>query len=107
MPIKRSPKKEVVKKFAKKKVQQPNIEVPPESIAVHTKPEDLAGSYSNFAVFKHTKREFWIDFLWRFENTNILVSRIITSPHMAKAIFDALDKNIKQYEKTHGKIKKD
>jgi hypothetical protein len=78
-----------------------------QQIEVHAKPEDLAGSYSNFAVFKHTNREFIADFVWRIDNTNLLVSRIITSPQQAKAILKALGKNIENYERTYGEIKED
>ncbi|NQT56644.1 MAG: DUF3467 domain-containing protein [Desulfobacteraceae bacterium] len=108
MAVKKTTKtaKRRVSKLPAKKVAN-NQKVVREQIEVHAKPEDLAGGYSNFAIFKHSKREFIADFVWRMENTNILVSRIITSPQQAKAIHRALGQNIQNYEKTHGKIKED
>lgn len=78
-----------------------------EKIEVTAKPEDLCGNYSNFAVFRHNKREFVADFVWRMDNTNLLVSRIITSPQHAKALHRALGKNLQNYEKQYGEITED
>jgi|GEM_PF-2866593 len=107
MAVKKKVAKKLIKKVAKQVAKSHEPEVAREQIEVHAKPEDLAGGYSNFAVFKHTKREFIADFVWRMDNTNLLVSRIITSPQQAKAIHRALGQNIHNYEKTHGKIQED
>jgi len=76
-------------------------------LELHAKPEDLGGAYSNFAVIKHTKREFITDFVWRMDNMSILVSRVIMSPQQTKAVHRALGQNIQTYEKTNGEIKED
>jgi hypothetical protein len=66
--------------------------------------EQLQGKYCNVAVIQHTKREFVFDYILRVGNNGVFVSRIITSPEHAKAIYDVLGKNIQQYENTFGKI---
>jgi len=96
-------KKKAPKKASRKLIPQPVQE----KIEVTAKAEDLCGVYSNFTVFKHTKREFVADFVWRMDNTNMLVSRIITSPQHAKAIHKALGTNLENYEKQFGKIQED
>ena len=94
-------------KVIKKSLEQLKAVTSREQMEIHAKPEVAAGNYCNLAVFKHTKREFIVDFIWRVDNTSLLVSRIITSPQHAKAIHDALGKNIENYEKTYGDIKED
>jgi len=96
--------KKKVKKGTKKVVKRREPQAVREQIEVHAQPEDMAGEYSNFAVVKHSKREFIVDFVLRVDNTNFLVSRIITSPQQAKDVHRALGQNIEIYEKTHGKI---
>jgi len=102
------------KKIAKKDAARSNVQLaevkdspkpPPEAIAIMAKTEDLAGQYSNVAIFKHTSREFVADFLWRMDNTSLLVSRIIMSPQHAKAVQRALGQNIGNYEEKFGEIK--
>lgn len=66
--------------------------------------EDLLGKYSNLAVINHTKREFVIDFMTGLPGGTMLASRIITSPQHVKELLDALDRNIKSYEKLYGEI---
>ena len=91
-------------KVSRSRAERPPTGSPSEEMLVQARQEDLTGKYCNFAVFKHSKREFVLDFVWRLENTNILVSRIITSPQHAKAIHDALGKNIQSYETANGTI---
>ena len=65
----------------------------------------LLGNYSNLAVISHTEREFVFDFALAVRNQSVLASRVITSPHHAKKVFEALGTNIKRYEETFGEIK--
>jgi len=73
-------------------------------VQVGATPQELQGRYSNFALLQHSKNEFVFDFLWRLGNEVRLASRIISSPAHAKALYEALGKNLKKYEKAHGKI---
>lgn len=68
--------------------------------------KDLEGGvYSNQAFIIHSRKEFIIDFGLALPTGNIRVqSRIITNPSDAKAIFLALEENIKNYEKKYGSI---
>ena len=77
----------------------------PEFIEVRSRNEDIVGKYANLAIINHTRREFIIDFISRFTGPGILSSRIITSPQHAKALLNALQDNIKKFEKKFGEIK--
>ena len=68
--------------------------------------KDLEGGvYSNQAFIIHSRKEFIIDFGLALPTGNIRVqSRIITNPIDAKAIYLALEENIKNYEKKFGTI---
>ena len=83
--------------------KEPEI-VPVPATGVYATHELLRGNYCNVGVFKHTAREFVFDFIWAVDNQGSLVSRVITSPEHAKALYEVLGKNIEQYEKTYGKI---
>jgi hypothetical protein len=67
-------------------------------------PHVLEGKYCNGAALSHTKREFVLDFIFQLGNEAHLVSRILTNPPHAKAILDALRRNVEQYEKKFGLI---
>lgn len=71
---------------------------------VQVKPEQLSGNYCNRAIINHSQREFVFDFLFSVHETTVLASRIITNPQHAKQIYEALGKNIGEYEKKFGKI---
>ena len=74
---------------------------------LNAKREDLGGSYSNYAVVRHTEREFAVDFVFNLENIPLLVSRIIMSPYQVKALHVALGKNIDTFENKFGNIEED
>ena len=68
------------------------------------------GMYSNFALVSHTAEEFMLDFLFVQPQSSqpkigTLRSRIITSPEHMKRLFNALEENIKRYEKKYGQIR--
>jgi len=67
----------------------------------------MQGIYSNLASISHAPEEFYFDFVNIFHGTQNgkLVSRIIMSPAHAKRFLNALQHNIKIYEKSFGPIK--
>jgi hypothetical protein len=63
------------------------------------------GRYANMAVIAHTKDEFIIDFALAYPGQAPMVSsRIITSPHHAKALLKSLEDNLRRYEERFGEI---
>jgi Protein of unknown function (DUF3467) len=63
------------------------------------------GRYANMAVIAHTKDEFIIDFALAYPGQAPMVSsRVITSPHHAKALLRSLEDNLKRYEERFGEI---
>lgn len=72
--------------------------------------EDVAqGSYANLAVITHSSSEFVLDFIRIVPGVPKakVKSRVILSPEHAKRLLLALNDNINQYEKIHGKINLD
>ena len=96
------------KKVAKKRVANAiplENEVAPEQVTkVLAQNEILQGKYCNVGVFKHTPREFILDFFWDVDGLSILTSRVVTNPAHAKEIHKALGENIERYEKRFGEI---
>lgn len=78
-----------------------------QSLRVQYAPELWKGTYANSAVIRHTRREFIVDFLLGISDDAHLVSRVITSPQHAKALYEALGQNIQKFEKSYGKIPDD
>ncbi|MGM0440992.1 MAG: DUF3467 domain-containing protein [Elusimicrobiota bacterium] len=68
--------------------------------------ETAMGEYVNLSSINHKKEEFIMDFVFLPPGTNKgkVRSRIITSPGHAKRLKEALEENIKKYEKRFGKI---
>ena len=63
------------------------------------------GRYTNLALIAHTKNEFILDFaLLQPQGGAIVVSRIVTSPHHAKALLRSLAENVARYEEAFGPI---
>lgn len=84
--------------------KEPEKIEPEPRLKVYSPHDRMQGVYSNYAVVQHTNREFVFDFIWRVPDYNALVSRIITSPELAKELITALERNIERYEKNFGKI---
>jgi len=101
MAAKKVAKKKKVSRKALAKRQQKG---PEGGVEIQASREELLGNYSNVAIIKHTKREFALDFLLRFDNYNMLAARVITSPQHAKEIYKVLGENIGRYEKQYGEI---
>ena len=64
------------------------------------------GVYSNFALIKHTKREFIIDFVFQEGEQAELISRIIMGPEQTKDFQNALNRNIESFNSTEDNQKK-
>jgi len=64
------------------------------------------GVYSNFALIKHTKREFIIDFVFQEGEQAELISRIIMGPEQMKDFQSALNRNIESFNSTGDNQKK-
>ena len=65
------------------------------------------GIYANFAVVTHSLAEFILDFIRVLPGAmkHKVKSRIIISPVHAKTFSNALQENIKKFEKKYGEIK--
>jgi len=71
-------------------------------------PDELAeGTYANFAVITHSPAEFVLDFIRVLPGTkkSRVHARIIMAPQNAKALWKALEENIRRYEERHGEIR--
>lgn len=77
---------------------------PQQQIQIKADDQTAKGVYTNTATISHTQEEFILDFMNVFPPQGALVSRIFTSPGHAKRILNALQDNIKKYEKQFGKI---
>jgi len=78
----------------------------PKGLRVSEDSQTAQGKYSNFAMFRHTKEEFFLDFILNIHGEAQLVSRVLASPKHAKEILQALKENIDRYEKRFGTISK-
>jgi hypothetical protein len=61
--------------------------------------------YSNVMQINHNKEEFHLMFFNMLGNTGRVVSKIITNPGHFKRMINAMNDNLKKYEKAHGEIK--
>jgi len=69
------------------------------------RPEVAQGTYSNFAVIRHSPEEFQIDFFVRdLDGAHHLVARILTNPYHMKRLVKALTENLRKYEEKFGGI---
>lgn len=79
---------------------------PQNQINVELGEKEAEGIYSNLALISHSPAEFVIDFtrvLPGVPKTRVY-ARIIMTPQHAKSLFNALQENIKRYEKQFGEI---
>ena len=68
-------------------------------------PDNLVGGvYANNIIITHTKEEFIMTFIMITPPHGIVTSRVVMSPSHTKRLVDALQDNIKKYEKTIAKI---
>jgi hypothetical protein len=62
------------------------------------------GHYSNLMKIYHTKEEFILDFLANYQETEMLATRVIVTPHHLKRMITALEESLKKYEEEHGGV---
>ena len=62
------------------------------------------GVYSNLMNISHSKEEFVLDFLAKYEEGCHLGARIVVNPHHLKRMITALEENFKKYEEDHGSV---
>ncbi|MFO7949366.1 MAG: DUF3467 domain-containing protein [Candidatus Fermentibacteraceae bacterium] len=71
---------------------------------INVKQEEADGVYSNLVLIAFSRDEFVLDFARMMPGikTASVKSRVIMSPHKAKAFVKALQHRIEAYEKKHG-----
>ena len=69
-------------------------------------PANLNAVYTNAAIISQTKHEIVFDFVQILPNDPRarIQSRVVMTPSSAKALMQALQKNIELYEQTNGEI---
>ncbi len=79
----------------------------PQKIEMKLDEKEGIGEYANLANVIHNPSEFVIDFARLMPGLKFakVVARIILSPMNIKALYLALEHNIKEYEKKFGEIK--
>lgn len=73
---------------------------------INVKPEDTDGTYSNLVLVAFSRAEFVLDFARIMPGAPAasLKSRVIMSPHAAKALAAQLSKQVKAYENQNGTL---
>ncbi|MCK5785126.1 MAG: DUF3467 domain-containing protein [Candidatus Sabulitectum sp.] len=73
---------------------------------INVKPEDTDGTYSNLVLVAFSRAEFVLDFARIMPGASAasLKSRVIMSPHAAKAFAKQLSKQIETYETKNGAL---
>lgn len=71
---------------------------------INVKPEDTDGTYSNMVLVAFSRAEFVLDFARIMPGATAasMKSRVIMSPHAAKAFAVQLSKQVEAYEKKNG-----
>jgi hypothetical protein len=70
-------------------------------------PDDLEPKYANFVLITHSPAEIILDFAQILPHSpkRKVESRIVMTPMHAKLLFNALGKNLSQFEAKYGQIK--
>jgi hypothetical protein len=70
-------------------------------------PEDLEPKYANFVLITHSPAEIILDFAQILPHSpkRKVESRIVMTPMHAKLLYNALGKNLSQFEAKYGQIK--
>ncbi|MCK5840889.1 MAG: DUF3467 domain-containing protein [Candidatus Fermentibacteria bacterium] len=73
---------------------------------INVKPEDSDGTYSNLVLVAFSRAEFVLDFARIMPGASAasLKSRVIMSPHAAKAFAEQLSKQVETYESKNGTL---
>lgn len=75
-------------------------------IEIELKEEEASGTYSNLVMITHSPSEFVFDFISMMPAVPKakVVKRLVLTPDHAKRLANALNDNIRKYEKEHGAI---
>ncbi|MEX2344939.1 MAG: DUF3467 domain-containing protein, partial [Balneolaceae bacterium] len=75
-------------------------------IEIELKEEEASGTYSNLVMITHSPSEFVFDFISMMPAVKKakVVKRLVLTPDHAKRLANALNENIRKYEKEHGAI---
>jgi len=81
----------------------------PQQINIELDEKTAEGIYSNLAVISHSPAEFIIDFTRLMPGVPKAKeqARIVMTPQHCKLLMNALNDNIRKFEKSHGEIKLD
>lgn len=81
-------------------------EPPKKGLQINIDPEKLEAKYSDAVFINHNPFGFTFDFAQHLPQMNMMkiINRLSISPQHAKALFNALGTQIKQYEKNFGAI---
>lgn len=73
---------------------------------INVKPEEVDGTYSNMVLVAFSRAEFVLDFARIMPGSTAanLKSRVIMSPHAAKAFAHQLTQQVKTFEEKNGKL---
>jgi len=76
------------------------------NIEIELKEEEATGTYSNLVMITHSPSEFVFDFISMMPAVKKakVVKRLVLTPDHAKRLANALNENLKKYEKEHGPI---
>lgn len=73
-------------------------------VKISLESEKQQGVYSNLVKIYYSKEEFILDFLANYQETEMLSSRVVITPHHLKRMITALQENINKYEEEHGGV---
>lgn len=78
----------------------------PKNIEIELSDEEATGTYSNLVMITHSPSEFVFDFISMMPAVKKakVVKRLVLTPDHAKRLANALNENIRKYEKEHGPI---
>lgn len=76
-------------------------------IEIELDKEETTGTYSNLVMITHSPSEFVFDFISMMPGVPKakVVKRMVLTPDHAKRLANALNENIRKYEKENGQIK--
>ncbi|MFZ5391832.1 MAG: DUF3467 domain-containing protein [Patescibacteria group bacterium] len=83
-----------------------NNEQSKKGLQINIDPDKLEAKYSDAVFINHNPFGFTFDFAQHLPQMNMMkvINRLSISPQHAKALFNALGAQIKQYEKNFGNI---
>lgn len=97
---------EIQLQYLLKKSMNENNEQSKKGLQINIDPDKLEAKYSDAVFINHNPFGFTFDFAQHLPQMNMMkvINRLSISPQHAKALFNALGAQIKQYEKNFGNI---